>query len=142
MFLHRSMGFAMSFQSNVDPCSGDYEVTCWKLCKNDDPSGFNIGKKEHVVLKPGKAGPGSIRFECLSSCTWNLQSVLGFQAADAFIPCILTLTEVPLDGHRKPRQAHFIALMDWNRDSGLVYQISLYGTFCFTLFSVWEGRRR
>lgn len=118
VFLHRSSNWAISFQPCQDVRSGQFEVQCWKLCSDDDTSEFNIGKKENVTMRAGAAGPGTIQFHRLGNAEWDLTYAIGFKVGeDGFVPCILMLTEVT-DG-RNPKKAHFIALMDWNCDSGL-----------------------
>ena len=117
VFLHRSSDWYIAFQPSQDARTGQFDVNCWKLCRDDGPNEFSIGKKENVTMRAGARGPGTIQFHNLGSTEWDLTSVIGFKVRDAFVPCILILDEVT--SNRRSKRAHYIGLMDWNCDSGL-----------------------
>ena len=116
--MHRSSDFAICFESAQDAHSGSFEVCCHKLCSSDDKRDLDIVKKENVTLKVGATGPGTIQFQSLLQSTWDLKSAIGFAVGDAFFPCFLTLVDSTSRGVR-PRVGNYVALTDWNSDSGL-----------------------
>jgi hypothetical protein len=116
VFLSRSGTFALGFQACE--ANGNFEVGCWKLCRDNNANEFAIGKKERITMYVGQMGPGTITFHHLLQTSWELESAIGFRVNDGFVPCILTLSELNPAG-RVPRKGHFIALRDWNCHSGL-----------------------
>jgi hypothetical protein len=132
VFLHRGSKYAIAFQSLQDARHGQFETSAWKLCRDDDPNDFGIHKKEHIGIRPGATGPGTIQFGPLAKSNWDLKMAIGFQVAEnSFVPCFITLQEVVQA--QSPKFGHYIALKDWNCDPGLLVQSKL---FRYSLFYI------